>query len=69
MQLENFVTVAEAAKVAGLSASAIYKLIREKKIEAAKWGSNYLVDKNSVLNYQPLPVGRPRKIQKGYKTK
>ncbi len=64
MELENFLTVADAAKISGLSAPHIYRLIRLQKLKFERFGNQYLVEKNSLKNYKPRPVGRPRKDAK-----
>ncbi len=60
MRLEDYLTTAEAAKFTGYSLPHIYKLIREQKIKVARFGKAYLVEKQSLENYKPQPVGRPK---------
>ncbi len=60
MRLEDYLTTAEAAQFTGYSLPHIYKLIREQKIKVARFGKAYLVEKQSLENYKPQPVGRPR---------
>ena len=61
--MENLISVAEAAQELDVTESWVRKLIGRGVITAKKFGSSYVVDKASVLEYKRTRKdrGRPRK--------
>jgi excisionase family DNA binding protein len=60
----NLISIEQAAKTAGCSASYLRKLANENRIQIFKLNQRfYLVDKRSVEQFfsQPRKLGRPRK--------
>jgi excisionase family DNA binding protein len=49
--LDQWVTTTEAARLTGYNAEHVRRLIRGGKIEAIKWGRDWLVHKESFLLY------------------
>jgi excisionase family DNA binding protein len=59
--LEGWLTVAEAAALAGVSAAAIRKRIRAGRLAARRVGPNYLVTRASLEAYERRRAGRPKR--------
>jgi excisionase family DNA binding protein len=53
-------TVTETAKTLGISRSRVHILIREKRLEAQRFGRFFLLNPQSVKVFKPGPVGRPK---------
>ena len=57
----NWVTTAKGAKLTGYSREYVRVLARDGKIQAAKVGRDWLVNKESLLEYQAnVKPGRPK---------
>lgn len=68
MQLENLVTVKEAAQLAGVSKVTIYSWLRNGTLGCIRKGSFRLIDKSSLLAIASAKArtytgGRPKKIE------
>jgi len=67
--------MAEAARLRGVSRSAIVNLARRGKLQSYEVGGRKLVNRTEVLAFQPQPIGRPvkkivrTKSKKGVKPK
>lgn len=61
--LNNFITVAEASKLANCSNQAIYNLISKGDVESNQVGGQYLIEKNSLL--KAVTQKRSRTQRKG----
>ena len=65
MDIENYIGMAEAARISGMSIFHLSRLCRQGKIEGAvKVSQNWLAPRSSVENYTPGPKGfaaHPRK--------
>ena len=48
---EEYITVAQASKLSGLSASQIARLLREGRIEGIKPGHDWLLKPSAVMEY------------------
>jgi excisionase family DNA binding protein len=48
---EEYITVAQASKLSGLSASQIARLLRQGEIEGVKPGHDWLVKPSAVMEY------------------
>lgn len=59
--LKDLITVAEAARLRGVTRSAIWDLIDRGKLRALRRFGLALLDRGEVLNYKPARSGRPRK--------
>lgn len=61
IDLEEMVTLPEAAKLMDLNATYVRRLIVAGRIAGFKFGRNYLVNKKSALAFKKTPGrGRPR---------
>lgn len=64
----KLITQAEAAKLRGVTVSAISYLVRLGRIRSVERYGRVLVYDNEVINYEPKPAGRPaNKAKKGSK--
>lgn len=65
---DEMITVRAAAKILDVSINAVHRAIKRNRIEAQKFGIQYMVSKESVLKYLedrgPAP-GRPGKSESG----
>jgi excisionase family DNA binding protein len=59
--LDQWVTTTEAARLTGYNAEHVRRLIRGEKIEAIKWGRDWLVNKESLLSYIKAEGRGPKK--------
>lgn len=55
----DLITLGEAAKLRGVTRAAISYLISKGRIESKTLFGRVLVNRNDVINYKPLPAGRP----------
>lgn len=61
IDLEEMVTLPEAAKLMDFAEPYVRKLVREKKVAGFKFGRNYLISRKSALAFQRSPGrGRPK---------
>ena len=49
--MEDWITTASAAKLSGFHVEYIRRLVRSGQIHAKKWGREWMVDRNSLLEY------------------
>jgi hypothetical protein len=61
----DLITLDEAAKLRGVTRSAITYLITKGRIKSQTWLGRVVVNRNDVLNYKPLKGGRPTSKVKG----
>lgn len=61
INLEDMITLPEAAKLMDCAESYVRKLVREKKVSGFKFGRNYLVNRASAEAFKKKPgYGRPK---------
>lgn len=60
----KLITQAEAAKLRGVTVSAISYLVRLGRIRSVERYGRVLVYDDEVMNYEPKPAGRPSKSTK-----
>jgi excisionase family DNA binding protein len=66
MNLEKFVTPAEAARIRGVSRPRITAMVKSGKLKPIPLGGGYLLLRSEVESYKPQKAGRPprRRIKK-----
>ena len=52
--MEDWITTAEASQLSGYSPVHIRRLIRAGEIDAQKWGRDWQVSRDSLINYLKL---------------
>ncbi len=63
--LSGWLTSSEAARLTGYNLEYIRRLVRAKKIEAKKWGRDWMISRASILRYKEMEKRRgPRKDDK-----
>lgn len=69
MSEKEFYTVAELAELLGVSRQAVFKRIKEGKIQAEKVGRNYIIQKEEVNAALPTAMtpSLEKKIEQGVK--
>ena len=61
----NGMTVKQAAEHLGVGERRVLYLIRDRRLSARRFGERtWMLDEKSVENYEPRPVGRPRKSER-----
>ena len=60
VDVNDWVSQAEAARIRGVSRQAIAKLIAAGRLPTVRFGGRLFVSKSHVLAFAPLPAGRPR---------
>jgi excisionase family DNA binding protein len=61
IDLEEMVTLPDAAKIMDVAESYVRKLVREKRVVGLKFGRNYLVSRQSASLFKKKPgYGRPK---------
>jgi len=60
VDLTEWVSQAEAARLRGVSRQAIAKLVAQGRLQSLDIAGRALVRRSDVLNYTPLPPGRPK---------
>jgi excisionase family DNA binding protein len=60
IDLSQWVSQAEAARLRGVTRQAIAKLVRKGKLKTLEIGGYSLVNKQEVLKFKDGPAGRPR---------
>ena len=58
--LDNWLTTQEAAKLTGYNIQHIRRLIRTDKLIARKLGRDWVIDRNSLLDYMKLEGRGPQ---------
>ena len=61
--IEDWVSLAEAARIRNVSRQAISKLVKKGKLKSMVIGGHVLVSKKQVINFKPQKSGRPKKIR------
>ena len=51
-ETQRWLTTEEAARLTGYNVEYIRRLVRTKKVEARKWGREWMVSRSALLNYQ-----------------
>jgi excisionase family DNA binding protein len=59
IDLSQWISQAEAARLRGVSRQAISKLIRKQKLKILEAGGHVLVNRQEVLEYEGEGAGRP----------
>ena len=60
IDLSQWISQAEAARLRGVTRQAISKLIRKQKIKTLEVGGHVLVNRQEVLEYEGESAGRPK---------
>jgi excisionase family DNA binding protein len=60
IDMEDIVTVKEAAELLGTSTVSVYRYISDRDLRAKKLNREYMISRKSVLNFQQRVAGRPR---------
>ena len=63
----KIITTAEAAKRLGVTANRVRAMIRAKRLNAFKFGREWLIDPKDLDAVKERKVGRPRKSRKSSK--
>ena len=58
--IPGYVSVKEAAKLLGVSASRMYEYVRERRLPLQKAGKTYMIRRESLEEFKPNPTGRIR---------
>jgi excisionase family DNA binding protein len=58
---QDWISMAEAARLRGVSRNAIANLVRRNKLKSYEIGGRKLVSASEVSAFQPQPIGRPPK--------
>ena len=58
---EDWISMAAAARIRGVSRAAIADLVRRGRLKSCKIGDRALVNKSELLVFEPKSIGRPRK--------
>lgn len=59
--LENLISISEAARIREVSHSAIQDLIKREKLTAIEIGGRRFLNRDEVENFEPESIGRPPK--------
>lgn len=59
-ELDEWISQAEASRLRGVSRQAISKLVASGRLAKLEVGGRALVQRNEVLNFEPMPAGRRR---------
>jgi len=62
IDLSQWISQAEAARLRGVTRQAISKLIRKKKLRTLEVGGYVLVNREEVLEYVGENTGRPKRV-------
>ena len=62
--LGDWISLAEAARLRGVSRQAISKLVKQGRLDTLNAGGRLLVHRKDVLSYAKRPSGRPKSISK-----
>jgi excisionase family DNA binding protein len=58
---QDWISMASAARLRGVSRAAIADLVRRGRLISCEVGDKRLVNKSEVLAFKPKPIGRPLK--------
>jgi excisionase family DNA binding protein len=61
---EDWISQAEAARLRQVSRQAIAKLVAGGRLQTLRMGGRKLVKKVDVLQFEPLPAGRPKVVRR-----
>lgn len=61
--LDNLISISEAARIRQVSHTAIQDLIKREKLSAIKIGGRQFLRRSEVESFQPESVGRPPKAK------
>lgn len=61
---EDWITTLEAAELSGYDPEHVRRLARAGKIDAKKWGQEWMISKVSILKYRQDEGRKPKKKQK-----
>jgi excisionase family DNA binding protein len=61
IDIDDWISQVEAARIRNVSKQAIAKLIRRNRLAAREIGGRMLVRRSEVEAFVPMPIGRPRK--------
>jgi excisionase family DNA binding protein len=61
--MDDLISISEAARIRNVSHSAIQDLIERGRLEAVSVAGRRLLRRAEVENFQPEPIGRPRRKQ------
>lgn len=61
VNMQDLVSQTEAAKLRGVTRSAIHRLIKRGKLRSIEIGGHVFLFRSEVENYKPEAGGRPRK--------
>lgn len=64
IDLSEWISLAEAARLRGVSRQAISKLVKQGRFKTLNAGGRLLVYRENVVNFTKKPVGRPKSRQK-----
>jgi excisionase family DNA binding protein len=62
--LSAWISLAEAARLRGVSRQAMSKLVKQKRLETLNAGGRLLVHREGVLSFARKPAGRPKRTSK-----
>jgi excisionase family DNA binding protein len=65
--ITDLISINEAARLRGVSHTAIQDLIKRGKLAALEVGGRRLLSRSQVKSFQPKPVGRPAQNSTGKK--
>jgi excisionase family DNA binding protein len=65
VQLDDWISQAEAARLRGVSRQAIARLVQHGRLATLTVGGRRFVRRRDVLAFEPLPAGRPRSRSDG----
>lgn len=60
IDVSDWVSQAEAARMRGVSRQAIRKLIKNGRLKSIVVGGHTLVSRTEILNFEPQQAGRPK---------
>lgn len=61
MKEKEYISIAELAKILGMSRIAVYKKVKQGKIKAIRIGRSFAVPKDSIKEYSEDVIGKPLK--------
>ena len=62
VDLSQWISQAEAARLRGVTRQAISKLVRKKKLHTLEVGGYVLVNRQEAIEYAGESAGRPKKV-------
>jgi len=61
--INDLISITEAARIRKVSHGAIQDLIKRDKLAAFNVGGRHLLSRKEVESFQPEPIGRPVKVK------